>query len=135
MKKNSCSKQKIIDAYYNEAEDEGILEHIKNCKECNMYYEKLKNAGKKMDLIKNIDEPVNPFAVNKIINVHLSGKEKRKVIREALGFFLGSSAFIGTLFGAVLAYDFKYAAAIYLSIFLIMPFLLIPAVLRRKEIN
>lgn len=79
MKKNSCSKQKIIDAYYNEAEDEGILEHIKNCKECAVYYENLKAVGEKMDLMKDIDQPVNPFAVNRIVNVHLAGKEKEEL--------------------------------------------------------
>lgn len=134
MKNNNCSKRRIIDAYYSEAKDKEVLEHIEKCSECARFYDDLKNMGEKMDLINNTGQSPNPFSVNRIISTHLAQREKRRIIREAFAFFLTSSVVLGILCGTVIVYDLKFAAASYLLIFLLMPFLLIPAVIKRKEI-
>lgn len=135
MKNRDCSKEKVLDAYYNETKDEYILKHIESCAECGKFYDSLKSTGNKMELFNNVVPTVNPFTVKKIINTHLAEREKRRIMQESLGFFLGSSAFITIFYGTIIAYDFRYAAVFYLLIFSIMPFLLIPAVLKRKEMN
>lgn len=136
MQKNNCSKQKIIDSYYNhdQTTDKDILKHISACDECSRYYQDLISMGKKIDALKSTDCPVNTFAVKKIVNVHLSKQKGKKLLYETIAFGGISAALLITVYGVMAAFNYKAALGFYLILFINLPILLLPAILKRKEL-
>jgi len=92
------------------------------------------NMPEKMEVLNRIDCSPNPFVVKRIVNIHLSKKERKKVIREAMFFALTGFALLGGIYGTMISFDYKMVLAFYLIIFINLPVLLLPAILIRKDL-
>ena len=134
MKNNNCSKEKIIEAYYNQSIKKDTLDHIDSCKECSKYYQELVNLGGKINVLNKIDTSSDTFAVRQIVNKHLSIREQKKILREAVLFALTGLSLLGGIYGTMIAFDYRAVLAFYLIIFINLPVLLLPAILKRKEL-
>ncbi|MGE5329306.1 MAG: hypothetical protein ACM3KR_07355 [Deltaproteobacteria bacterium] len=134
MKNNDCSKEKIVEAYYAQSTNHDALKHINSCEECSKYYQDLVAAGEKMNTLNMADNYTDTFAVKKIVNIHLARKQKKRIIREAVLFSLFGLVFLGGLYWAMITINYMAALIFYLIIFINLPILLLPVILKRKEL-
>jgi len=134
MKNSECSKEKIINAYYNQATNKDTFEHISSCEECSKYYQDLVSTGEKMNVFNETDNLQNTSAAKQIVNIHLLRVERKRIFREAIFFALIGTASLGITYGTMIAFDYRAVLIFYLIVFINLPVLLLPAILKRKEL-
>jgi len=134
MRNSDCSKEKIINAYYYQSTNKETMEHISSCEECSKYYQDLVSIGERMNLLSKTDNSPDTFVAKRILNIHLSSTERKKIYREAIFFALTGFSLIGGLYGGMIAFDYRAVLIFYLIVFINLPVLLLPAILKRKEL-